>query len=105
MSTLRHPHIVQFLGVCFLPGSRLPALVMELLLTSLHDLHEGMAVWEYGNVSMAVWQYGSMELTLHILSKPVVRLRSGPASDEWREQGVGGAGGVASSTTSDPSSL
>ena len=38
MTTLRHPHIVQFLGVCFLPGSRLPALVMELLLTSLHDL-------------------------------------------------------------------
>ena len=38
MSTLRHPHIVQFLGVCFFPGSRLPALVMELLLTSLHDL-------------------------------------------------------------------
>ena len=38
MSTLRHPHIVQFLGVCFLPGSRLPALVMERLLTSLHDL-------------------------------------------------------------------
>ena len=38
MSTLRHPHIVQFLGVCFFPGSRLPALVMELLLTSLHNL-------------------------------------------------------------------
>ena len=38
MSTLRHPHIVQFLGVCFLQGSRLPALVMERLLTSLHDL-------------------------------------------------------------------
>ena len=38
MSTLRHPHIVQFLGVCFLEGSRLPALVMERLLTSLHDL-------------------------------------------------------------------
>ena len=38
MSTLRHPHIVQFLGVCFLPGSRMPALVMEKLLTSLHDL-------------------------------------------------------------------
>ena len=38
MSTLRHPHVVQFLGVCFLQGSRLPALVMELLLTSLHDL-------------------------------------------------------------------
>ena len=38
MSTLRHPNIVQFLGVCFLQGSRLPALVMERLVTSLHDL-------------------------------------------------------------------
>ena len=38
MSTLRHPNIVQFLGVCFFEGSRLPALVMERLLTSLHDL-------------------------------------------------------------------
>ena len=40
MSTLRHPHIVQFLGICVLPGSRLPALVMERLATSLHDLLE-----------------------------------------------------------------
>ena len=40
MSTIRHPHIVQFLGICVLPGSRLPALVMERLLTSLHDLLE-----------------------------------------------------------------
>ena len=40
MSTMRHPHIVQFLGVCFLDGSRLPALVMERLLTSVHDLLE-----------------------------------------------------------------
>ena len=38
MSSLRHPNIVQFLGVTFFPGSRLPALVMERLLTSLHDL-------------------------------------------------------------------
>ena len=38
MSTLRHPNIVQFLEVCFFPGSRMPALVMERLLTSLHDL-------------------------------------------------------------------
>jgi len=29
MSSLYHPHIVQFLGVCFLPGTQLPALVME----------------------------------------------------------------------------
>ena len=38
MSTLRHLNIVQFLGVTFFPGSRLPALVMERLLTGLHDL-------------------------------------------------------------------
>ena len=38
MSTLRHPHVVQFLGLCFLPGSRLPGLVMEQLATSLHDI-------------------------------------------------------------------
>ena len=38
MSTLRHPHIVQFLGVCFLPGSRMPAMVMEKLLTGLHEI-------------------------------------------------------------------
>ena len=38
LSTLRHPHIVQFIGVCFLPGSRFPALVMERLFKSLHDV-------------------------------------------------------------------
>ena len=38
MSTFRHPHIVQFVGVCFLPGSRMPAMVMEKLMTSLHDV-------------------------------------------------------------------
>ena len=38
MSTLRHPNIVQFLGIWFLPGSRIPALVMERLLTNLHNL-------------------------------------------------------------------
>ena len=38
MTTLHHPNIVQFLGVYFFPGSQLPALVMERLLTSLHDL-------------------------------------------------------------------
>ena len=38
MSTLHHPNIVQFLGVCLFPGSQLPALVMERLLINLHDL-------------------------------------------------------------------
>ena len=38
MSNIRHPNIVQFLGVCNLPDSRLPALVMERMLTNLHSL-------------------------------------------------------------------
>ena len=40
MNTLRHPHIVQFLGVCYLPGSTLPSLIMERLDTSLHEFLE-----------------------------------------------------------------
>ncbi len=40
MSDLRHPHIVQFLGLCFLEDSSLPVLVMEKLMTSLDDLLE-----------------------------------------------------------------
>ena len=38
---MRHPHIVQFLGLCFLEGSPLPVLVMERLDSSLDDLLEG----------------------------------------------------------------
>ena len=40
MSSLRHPNITQFLGLCFLPNTRLPLLVMEKLETSLDDLLE-----------------------------------------------------------------
>ena len=40
LSRLRHPHIVQFLGVCFLPSSQLPVLVMEWLHTSLDHILE-----------------------------------------------------------------
>ena len=40
MSNLRHPNIVQFFGLFSSPGSLLPALVMERLLTNLHDLLE-----------------------------------------------------------------
>ena len=38
---MRHPHIVQFLGLCFLEGSPLPVLVMERLDSSLDELLEG----------------------------------------------------------------
>ena len=42
MSSLCHPNITQFLGLCFLPGIQLPLLVMERLETSLDDLLENM---------------------------------------------------------------
>jgi serine/threonine protein kinase len=40
MSDLRHPNIIQFLGVCFLPNCQLPLLVMEKLDCNLDDLLE-----------------------------------------------------------------
>ena len=40
MSQLRHPHIVQFLGVAYLPGSPIPVLLMEKIQTSLDNLLE-----------------------------------------------------------------
>ncbi len=40
MSRLRHPHIVQFLGICYRQEAVLPALVMELLMTCLHNFLE-----------------------------------------------------------------
>ena len=42
MSSLRHPNVTQFLGICFLPGTQRPLLVMEQLETSLDDLLEHM---------------------------------------------------------------
>ena len=38
---MRHPHVVQFLGLCYLEGSTLPVLVMERMDSSLDDLLEG----------------------------------------------------------------
>ena len=40
MAEMRHPHVVQFLGLCFLEGSTMPVLVMERLDSSLDDLLE-----------------------------------------------------------------
>ncbi|CAI8042569.1 Probable serine/threonine-protein kinase drkA [Geodia barretti] len=42
LSDIRHPHVVQFLGICFFPDSQLPALVMERLHVSLDELLETM---------------------------------------------------------------
>ena len=43
LSELRHPNIVQFLGICFLPDCQLPVLVMERLQGSLDELLESSA--------------------------------------------------------------
>ena len=40
MADMRHPHIVQFLGLCYLEGSTLPVLVMERLDSNLDNLLE-----------------------------------------------------------------
>lgn len=40
MAEMRHPHVVQFLGLCYLEGSTLPVIVMERLDRSLDDLLE-----------------------------------------------------------------
>ena len=50
MSTLRHPHIVQFLGICYIPDSSdIPSLVMEKLDCDLHKLLESVK-----NIPLAV---------------------------------------------------
>ena len=40
MAGIRHPHVVQFLGLCYLEGSPLPVLVMERLDRDLDKLLE-----------------------------------------------------------------
>lgn len=40
MACLRHPNITQFLGLCFIPNTQTPLLVMEKLEMSLGDLLE-----------------------------------------------------------------
>ena len=42
MASLKHPNIIQFLGLCFLPGTQLPLIVMERLEISLDYLVEHM---------------------------------------------------------------
>lgn len=40
LSNLRHPNIVQFLGICEISESSLPALVTEMMHSNLHDFLE-----------------------------------------------------------------
>lgn len=65
MSTLRHPHIVQFLGVCFVQNSPLPALVMERMLTSLHDLLDPPPTNMYAPRPLSFFDIGLKSSVLH----------------------------------------
>ena len=40
LASIKHPNIVKLFGIHFFPGARLPSLIMERLLISLHDLLE-----------------------------------------------------------------
>lgn len=42
MANIRHPNITQFLGICYIPDSPLPLLVMEKLEMNLDDLLENV---------------------------------------------------------------
>ena len=72
LKDLRHPHIVQFLGICFLQGSDMPVLVMEFLPYNLHDV-----LVEHPGIHMSVKLSLLRDITrglcyLHSQSPPIV---------------------------------
>ena len=72
MSSLRHPNITQFLGLCFLPGTQLPLLVMERLETSLDDLLEHMPNLPLSTKRSILEDVASGLLYLHERNPPVI---------------------------------
>ena len=72
MSSLRHPNITQFLGLCFLSGTQLPLLVMELLATSLDDLLEHMPNLPLSLKRSVLEDVASGLLYLHERPSPVI---------------------------------
>ena len=72
MSSLRHPNITQFLGLCFLPDAKLPLLVMERLEASLDDLLEHMPNLPLSLKRSLLEDIGSGLLYLHKMQPPVI---------------------------------
>ena len=72
MSSLRHPNITQFLGLCFLPGTQLPLLVMERLETSLDDLLEHIPNLPLSLKRSVLEDVASGLLYLHNRPSPVI---------------------------------
>ena len=54
LSELRHPHLVQFLGICFVDTSNLPILVMEYLPYCLDSLLDPEEDAERKNIPLAL---------------------------------------------------
>ena len=69
---MRHPHIVQFLGVCFLEGSTLPVLVMERLDNSLDNLLETSPNLPFALKQSLLADVARGLLYLHTRNPPVV---------------------------------
>jgi serine/threonine protein kinase len=72
MSSLHHPNITQFLGICYLPETRLPLLVMERLETSLDDLLEHMPNLPLSLKRSVLEDVASGLLYLHDRPSPVI---------------------------------
>ena len=72
MSSLRHPNITQFLGLCFLPGTQLPLIVMERLETSLDDLLEHMPNLPLSLKRSILEDVASGLLYLHKRQSPII---------------------------------
>ena len=72
MAAIRHPNIVQFLGLCFLEESALPMLVMERLDTNLDELLEGAPGLPLALKRSLLVDVGRGLLYLHTRNPPVV---------------------------------
>ena len=72
MSSHRHPNVTQFLGLCFLPGTQLPLLVMERLETSLDDLLENAPNLPLSLKRSILENVASGLLYLHERNPPVI---------------------------------
>ena len=72
MMELRHPHVVQFLGICFLGASSVPVLLMELMAMSLDTLLEGDRALTHTLKQSLVADVARGLLYLHTRHPPIV---------------------------------